>query len=414
MFDTDRWKEIYETLSKNKLRTALTGFGVMWGITMLIIMLGAGSGLKNGVSREFAGRVANSVFMWSRITSIPYKGYSKGRRIILTNDDTKALRDQIPEIDLISPGLQLGGWRGSNNVRYKDKIGAFEINGYMPAVQKIKLMDVSIGRFINDRDIKEERKICVIGKSTKKALFGKENPIGKYIMAQGVYFQVVGVFESSLRGEDAEDEDRSVYIPFSTFQKAFNQGNRVHWYALTSKAGVPVKVVEEKAKALLRRRHSVHPDDVRAMGSWNMEEEIIKFNSIFNGITALSWFVGILTLMAGIIGISNIMLIIIKERTVELGIRRAIGATPVDIIVQIILEAIVLTTLAGIIGIIFGVWVLELAGPYIQHEYFNNPNVDFNLVMTAFGILVFSGVLAGIIPSYRAVRIKPIEALRAE
>jgi putative ABC transport system permease protein len=260
----------------------------------------------------------------------------------------------------------------------------------------------------------EYRKVCVIGKITTKTLFPEEDPIGKYIKINGVYFQVVGTFHSGLKGDDSENEDRSIYIPFSTFQKAFNQGNRVHWFVMTSKKGVKVSIVQEEAKAILKQRHNVHPDDPRAIGGWNLEKEVEKFNMIFNGIKALSWFVGVLTLMAGVIGISNIMLIIIRERTQEIGVRRAIGATPAGIVLQIVLESMILTTFSGIIGIIIGVWLLEAAGPYIQHDYFSNPEIQFSVVLKAFGILALSGVFAGIIPSLRAVKIKPIEALRTE
>lgn len=413
MFDIDRWTEIYQTLSKNKLRSALTAFGVVWGIIMLIVMLGAGSGLQNGVSKDFAGRVANSVFMWSQSTSMPYKGFKKGRWVRLDNEDTKALRD-IPSLDLLSPGLQLGGWRGANNVSYKSRTGAFEINGFNQEVQYIKLLKMQTGRFLNERDMNEYRKVCVIGKITKATLFPEEEPIGKYIKINSVYFQVVGTFNSGLKGDDSENEDRSIYIPFTTFQKAFNQGNMVHWYVMTSKKGIKVSVVEDEAKTILKQRHNVHPDDPRAIGGWNMEKEVDKFNMIFNGIKALSWFVGVLTLLAGVIGISNIMLIIIRERTQEIGIRRAIGATPISIITQIVLESMILTVFSGIIGIIVGVWLLEAAAPYIEHDYFSNPEVQFSVVLKAFGILALSGIFAGVIPSLRAVKIKPIEALRTE
>lgn len=413
MFDIDRWAEIYQTLSKNKLRSALTAFGVIWGIIMLIVMLGAGSGLQNGVESDFSGRVANSVFMWSNTTSMPYKGFQKNRWFSLNNEDTEALKE-IPGLDLISPGLQLGGWRGANNVTYKNRTGAFEINGFAPDVQYIKLLKMQTGRFLNDRDLNEYRKVCVIGKITTAVLFPDEDPIGKYILVSGVYFQVVGTFHSGLNGDDSENEDRSIYIPFTTFQKAFNQGNAVHWFTLTSKKGLSISIIEEEAKQILKKRHDVHPDDPRAIGGWNMEKEVEKFTMIFTGIKALSWFVGTLTLLAGVIGISNIMLIIIRERTQEIGVRRALGATPVSIVVQIVLESMILTTFSGIIGIIAGVWLLELVGPYIQHDYFSNPEVAFSTVFTAFGILVFSGVFAGIIPSLRAVNIKPIEALRTE
>jgi putative ABC transport system permease protein len=299
-------------------------------------------------------------------------------------------------------------------VTYKNKTGAFEVNGFAPAVEFIKLLKMQTGRFLNDRDLNEYRKVCVIGKITTAVLFPEEDPIGKYIQINGVYFQVVGTFHSGLNGDDSENEDRSIYIPFTTFQKAFNQGNSVQWFTLTSQKGLSISGIEEEAKQILKKRHDVHPDDPRAIGGWNMEKEVEKFNMIFTGIQALSWFVGTLTLLAGVIGISNIMLIIIRERTQEIGVRRALGATPTSIVTQIVLESMILTTFSGIIGIIAGVWLLEIAGPYIQHDYFANPEVQFSTVFIAFSILIISGVFAGVIPSLRAVNIKPIDALRNE
>ena len=415
MFDRDRWEEIFATLSSNKTRTFLTAFGVSWGILMLMIMLGAGDGLQKGAKSEFSGMASNSIFMWSQSTSYAYKGYKKGRRVSFNNADTKALQDNLEEIDLISPGLQLGGWRGANNVSRKEKIGAFEINGYSPVAQQVKIMRVPKGRFINDRDMEEARKVCVIGDIVGQVLFKKdEDPIGDYIKIQGVYFKVVGQFKSSRKGDDGENEDRSVYIPFTTFQKVFNQGDKVGWYVMTSKEGIPASVLDEKAKALLRKRHNIHPNDMRAIGGWNLEEEIKKFDIIFTGINLLSWVVGTLTLLAGIIGVSNIMLVIIKERTQEIGIRRALGATPFSIILQIILESVTLTTLAGATGLVSGIALLENLGSFIQHAYFQNPEVDFNTAITSLIILIVFGALAGIIPALRAISIKPIDALRTE
>lgn len=415
IIDRDRWNEILETLSSNKLRTALTAFGVSWGIFMLIIMLGSGSGLENGVSREFSGRVSSSVFMWSRSTSIAYAGYREGRNIELDNRDTEALARNLEELDILSPGLQLGGWRGANNVSRKDKIGAFEINGYYPNAKDLKLLQLPLGRFLNDRDMEENRKVCVIGDIVLKLLFEPgEDPIGEYIEIQGVFFRVVGQFKSSRSAEEAEDEDRSIYIPFSTFQHAFHQGDRVHWFAMSSKPGIPASVLEDKAKDLLRKRHNIHPKDYRAIGSWNLEREVERFNNIFNGISLLSWIVGVLTLLAGVIGISNIMLIVVKERTREIGVRRAVGATPLDIVSQVILESILLTTLAGAIGFLAGVGLLENIGSLIEHEYFSNPEVNVNIALTSLMLLVVAGTFAGLIPAYRASSIKPVDALRSE
>lgn len=415
MIDTDRWTEIYATLSRNKLRTGLTAFGVSWGILMLLIMLGAGKGLENGASKEFAGRAANSVFMWSRSTSLAYDGYREGRPIQMTNQDTRALQENLPNLDLMSPGLQLGGWRGANNVSRGDKIGAFEINGFYPDAKEVKMLQLPVGRFINELDMQNRRKVCVIGKTVRDQLFEKhENPIGDFIKIQGVYFKIVGQFASSRTPEEAENEDRSIYIPFSTFQSSFNQGNRVHWYVMTAKEGTSAADLEEKAKAILRKRHHVHPNDYRAIGSWNLQKEIQKFTNIFIGIRALSWFVGSLTLLAGVIGISNIMLIIVKERTKEFGIRRAIGATPASIIFQVMLESVTLTFLAGALGFITGITLLENLGSLIKHQYFASPEVHFGTAVSALIVLAVGGALAGVLPSVRAVQIKPVDALRAE
>ncbi|MEQ8324399.1 MAG: ABC transporter permease [Vicingaceae bacterium] len=411
----ERLKEIFEVLSKNKLRTFLTSFGVGWGILMLVIMLGAGKGLENGVRRQFGGMAANSMFMWTQPTSIPYKGFKEGRYFNFNNSDTKALRDNIPEIEYISPGLQLGGWRGANNVKRGDKIGAFEVNGFTPDAQYVKLLKIPEGRFINERDIQEKRKICLIGKRVQQVLFNEgEEIIGQYIEVQGVHFRIVGLFESSRYGDQADNENQSIYIPFTTFQSAYNMGDRVFWYVLTAYSDVPASMVEEKAKNLLKDRHSVHPDDPRGIGGFNLAEEFQKVNMVFVGIQSLSWFVGVLTLFAGIIGISNIMLVIIRERTKEIGIRRSVGATPWSITSQIMLESIILTSVAGSLGLTVGVWLLEIFGDLIEDDAFTNPEVDFSVAITAIIVLIFSGVLAGLMPASRAVRINPVDALRSE
>ncbi len=414
LFERDIWNEIWVTLTRNKLRTALTAFGVSWGLFMLMIMLGASNGLENGVSREFAGRVSNSVVLWSQSTSIAYEGFQKGRRVEMNNDDAEAIQKQVESVDVVSPGLQLGGWRGANNVTFDGLSGAFEINGYYPNALKIKLLQIPLGRFINNRDIEEKTKVCVVGKIVRDQLFKGANPIGEYINIQGVNFRVVGQFNSGRSGDDAEDEDRSIYIPFSTFQHVFNQGDKIGWLVLTSKAGYPASKAEADVKKLLMKRHHIHPEDVRAFGSWNLEQNMQRTMRIFVGIEALSWFVGVLTLIAGIIGISNIMLVIIKERTREIGIQRALGSTPIRIVSQVVLESLTLTAISGIIGFLAGVYTIELAGKFIAHDFFTDPEINLNIALTALTILIISGALAGVIPASRALRIKPIEALRTE
>jgi putative ABC transport system permease protein len=418
IFDTDIWQEIYSALRKNKLRAALTAFGVFWGVFMLIIMLGSGTGLHNGAMQDFSKVATNSVYIWPRHTTVHYKGFPRGRRFRFNNDDIKALKDTIPELEYIAPRNKLGGYRGINNVNRGLKNGAFSIYGDYPEIAFIKLMDMTYGRFMNRLDLKEKRKVAVIGARVFKILFDLgEDPIGQYIKIQGVYFKVIGVFNTKAVGDDEEEENQVIFIPFTTFQHTFNFGNRVSWFSLTSVKNVPVSLVEKKAISLLAARHHVAPDDIHAFGHWNTEKEFNKFINLFRGIRGLVWFVGTITLIAGIIGVSNIMLVIVKERTREIGIRRAVGATPWKIVSHIILESILLTTFAGYFGLVSGVGILEMVSEALQRfgsrtDMFQNPEVDFQIAIIALIVLVVSGILAGMIPAHRAIRIKPVDAIR--
>ena len=418
IFDKDNWQEIFSALKKNKLRAVLTAFGVFWGVFMLIIMLGSGNGLQNGVIKDFKKIATNSVFIWPRQTTVSYKGFPQGRRFRFNNDDIKALKDNIPEIEYIAPRNKLGGHRGISNVNRGLKNGAFSIYGDFPAIYFIKLMDITYGRFINHLDLKEKRKVAVIGARVFKILFGPgEDPIEKYIKIQGVHFKVVGVFNSKAMGDEEEEENQAIFIPFTTFQQAFNYGKRVSWFSLTSVKHVPVSKVEKKAIALLAARHHVAPDDKHAFGHWNTEKEFQKFVGLFRGIRLLVWFVGTMTLIAGIIGVSNIMLVIVKERTREIGIRRAVGATPWKIISNIILESMLLTAFAGYFGLVVGVGMLEAVSKGLEifgqsTDMFQNPEVDFQIAIIALIVLIISGILAGMIPAHRAVSIKPVDAIR--
>lgn len=422
MFDLDSWHEIFEALKKNKVRTLLTAFGVFWGIFMLIIMLGSGTGLKNGVTAGFGNFATNSFFMWTQKTTIPYKGFPRNRWFNFKNDDIEGLRRSVPEIEILAPRLQGGGFRGGDNVTRGLKSGAFTINGDYPEWNLIDPVTITQGRFLNQMDILEKRKVAVIGSKVYDALFNPgENPLGQYIRIQGVYFNVIGVFKPNNSNVNfGGDKDQSIFMPFSTLQKTYNYGDVVGWFAITSKEGVPASEVEEKVVALMKQRHSVHPDDDQAIGHFNIEAQYKKMKGLFGGINGLIWLVGIGTLLAGVIGISNIMLVIVKERTKEMGIRRALGAAPAIIIRQIIAESVFLTTLAGYIGLVIGVGLLELINYFLSKSeggkdtMFKNPEVDFNVAVIALAILVISGVLAGIIPAKRAVSIKPIEALRDE
>ena len=414
MFDLDRWQEIYSTLRKNKMRTLMTAFGVFWGIFMLVVMLGAGRGLENGVSKEMGDFATNSAFMWTQATTIPYKGFPKGRWFTFTNEDIKALRDNVPEIDLLAPRIQ----RGGVPVVYGLSSAVYQIQGDYPDFNKIDPVDIIHGRYINDIDISTSRKVAVVGKRVIDDLFEpEEEPIGKYIRIQGVYFQVIGVFASKRSGGWGESQEQTITLPFTSMQRTFNIGNRVYLFALTSQPHVSVSQTLEKAKTLMLACHSCSPDDKEAIASNDMEEQFLKIKRLFNGVAALIWLVGTGTLLAGIIGISNIMLVVVKERTKEIGVQRAIGARPRTIIMSIMLEAVILTAIAGYFGLVCGVGVVELvdaAFPPAPDVMFAHPEVHFRTALSALVLLIISGALAGLIPAYRAVSVKPIEALRYE
>ncbi|MCB0794222.1 MAG: ABC transporter permease [Flavobacteriales bacterium] len=415
MFDRDRWDEIWMTISRNKLRSFLTMFGVSWGIFMLIVMLGMGNGLRSGVLGSFEGWATNSCFIWTMRTSMPFEGFQRGRRFNFENSDIDAIRTGVEGVDVVAPRLQLGGWRDANNVSYKGSTGAFNVYGDIPDVIKIQATRILQGRFLNEKDIRDERKVCVIGSKVARMLFKDVDPMGEYLKIKGVYFRVVGVHHPRASAEMGEDKSGDIHIPFSTFQKAFNSINMVHWFSVTGKPGVEVAQIEKEVKLLMAKRHKVHPEDPLAFGSWNMQQMFNMMSMLFIGIGALSWTVGILTLIAGVIGISNIMLVIIKERTKEIGIRRSIGASPASITVQIILEAISLTFIAGYIGLVGGVALLEAIGAIgIESDFFASPEVDLSVALVALTVLLVSGLLAGLFPSRRALRIKAIDALRAE
>ncbi len=420
MFDKDRWTEVYMALKSNKMRTFLTAFGVFWGIFMLIIMLGSGKGLENGVYYGMGDFATNSVFVWAQPTSKAYKGFKQGRRYNFTNEDTQAILDNIPEIKLLAPRIEARGGNANNNVVRGLKTGAFSILGDVPDVNKIDPLNMTSGRFLNEIDLQKNRKVAVIGKRVHEVLFkDDEEAVGDYIKINGIFFQVVGVFHSMHSQGWGEWQDQCVFIPFTTLQKTYNYGNRVGHYSITSKDNYTASYVEGKVKDLLKRRHKIHPDDDRAIGSHNVEQEFIKINKLFLGISGLIWIVGIGTLLAGIIGVSNIMLFIVKKRTKEIGIQRAIGASPSMIISSVITESVVLTSIAGWVGLTIGVVLLELLSFAIEKSggdqpMFTHPEVNFNLAMLALGILILSGIIAGIIPAKRAVSIKPIDAIRDE
>lgn len=418
IFDLDNWQEISTAMRKNKLRTALTAFGVFWGIFMLVIMLGSGNGLRNGVMQEFSGTATNSFFMWAQSTSKPYKGLQPNRSFNFTSEDGEALKQTLPELKIVAPMNQLGGYNSNNNVVRGLKTAAFSIYGIHPELANIQQFNLTQGRFINALDIRDRRKVAVIGdKVIEKMFTADENPIGQYIKVNGVNFMVTGLLKGSGKGNQAREQAEAIYLPFSAFSQAFNMGDRVGWFSVMSADNVSVSLAEEKAMALLKERHKIAPDDARAIGHWNMGKEFLKLNGLFTGIEMLVWFVGIGTLMAGIIGVSNIMLIVVKERTREIGVRRAIGAPPSTIVSQLILESVTLTSIAGYAGLVVGIGLLELVSqnlPTGGGMMFLHPGVDLMVALKALGILIFSGALAGFIPAQRALEISPVEALRTE
>ena len=420
MLDTDSFQEIILTLRRNKLRSILTAFGVFWGILMLVVMLGAGKGLHNGVTDDFSRYATNAVYIWTRATSDPYQGMPVGRRFQMNNDDMIALLSGVPEIQHLAPRLQLRKAEGVNNVTRGLRTGTFDVYGDYPELIKIQLMEMQKGRFLNHLDLDNKRKVAVIGKRIYEELFESgEEPIGTSIEISGVYFQVIGVFDiESLAGEDHDDLKR-VYVPLTTFQSAFNYGNRIGWISITAKNGIPVSEVQEKAIKILSQRHKVAPEDKRAFGYWNSEKEFAKIQNLFIGIDFLIWFVGLFTLIAGVIGVSNIMLIVVKERTKEIGIKRAIGATPLRIVSQIISESVLITAFSGYWGLVIGVVLLEtvsklMAGTVTRSSMFKNPEVDLQVALISLAVLVVAGALAGLIPAQRAISIKPVDAIRQD
>ncbi len=419
VFDRDNWYEIWASLDKNRVRTALTAFGVFWGIFMLMLLLGSGRGLENGTQADFAGSATNSFYVWTRSTTKAYRGLPPGRRFELNNGDVEAVRREVPEAGVIAPRNQLGGFSRGNNVSRGTRAGGFTVMGDYPEIRGIQNVRIDHGRFLNPLDLEEGRKVAVVGTRVQELLFDAgEEPIGDFVRINGVYFKVIGVFSPTSRGNQALRDAETIFIPFTTFQRAFNVGDEVGWFAITSKPGISASLVEERVLELLAQRHRVHPEDRRAFGHWNTEEEFRQLQGLFGGIRVLIWIVGVGTLAAGVIGVSNIMLIVVKERTKEIGLRRAIGATPMSIITQILLESVALTALSGYLGLLAGVVVVEgsriaMQTAGVNADMFQNPGVSFSNALQALAILIICGALAGLIPARRAVAVSPVEALHA-
>ena len=419
MFNKDRWNEILEALNANRFRTLLTAFGVFWGILILVLLLALTNGLKTGVSAGFNNFATNSMFMWSQGTSKPYKGLPKGRFFNFKLEDVAVLKDQVPELKYVSPRNQLGGFRGSNNVTRNEKTGAYNVYGDYPEFIKQQPMDITSGRFISYSDIEDKRKVAIIGVDVVKGLYDiGEEPIGTYIKINAINFLVVGTFKNPKSNGDQEEEANTIFVPFTTFSQAFNRADNVGWMAITAHDETVITDVKEKVFTIMREQRTVHPDDERAIGHADLAKEFGQIQGLFSILSFVSYFVGALILMSGVIGISNIMLIVVKERTKEIGIRRALGATPWEIKSQVLQESLVLTIVSGMAGIAVAagfIWimnfVLSQSGPV---DNFANPSVNIGVVLIALTILLVSGILAGLIPATRATQMKPVDALRIE
>ena len=418
IFDYDTWQEIFSSIAKNKTRTVVTIIGVLWGIFIYITLSGSAKGLDNGFDREFQDMAMNSMFVWPQSTSIPYAGFKIGRSPRLTIQNVKTLKQQVPEIQYIAPRNARGVRSGPPaSVVYGDISRTYNIYGDYPEYTEISTKKIyKGGRFINNSDIKNKRKVCVIGERTKKELFEKDdNPVGKFIRIDNVYFQVVGVHKYNPGGGFETDGD--IFIPFETFKNLYNTGDKVNWFVIAAYDNADVIAVEKKVKKALKRIHNVSPDDERAFGSFNLGELFNRIKGFADGMTFLSLVVGMATIIAGVIGIGNILLISVKERTKELGVRRALGATPAEVRIQIVLESIFLTLIAGVLGIILGAVALATINFFTQDLAdfpYTNPTVPTLLVLGALLIMTVMGTLIGLIPAQRAVSIKPIDALREE
>jgi len=420
MFDLDKWQEIWQTIARNKVRSIFTAFGVFWGILMLTILLGAGNGLENGMMDSIKGFATNSCFFYTEATTVPYHGFKKGRNWNMHNSDIKVILGNCKEIKYLAPML-FGGGGGENNTVRGDKAGTFRVRGCYPDYAKVEEQEIIWGRYINDVDVKDVRKVCFIGKNVYEKLFAKgENPLGQVIRSNGIYYSVIGVGAGMSQVQIGGRSDDMVILPFSTMQRAYNQGDIIHFMAATAKDGHDAKLLEAEITNILKTQNNIAPEDEVAVGSFNIGEQFKMFSYLFLGIKILIWIVGIGTLLAGAIGVSNIMLVSVRERTKEIGIRRALGAKPFDIISQIMNESLVLTSIAGFMGLSLGVGILSVFDNIINnvpegHNIFiKNIIINFNVALSASFILIMMGLLAGMLPAQRAMKIKAIEALSEE
>ncbi len=420
MFDLDKWQEIWLTITRNKTRSFFTAFGVFWGILMLTILLGMGNGLENGMMSEIKGFATNSCFFFTDQTSLPYKGFKKGRTWDMHNSDIAVIKANCESLQYLAPML-FGGGMGENNTVHGDKAGTFQVRGCYPDYAKIEEQEIIYGRYINDVDVKECRKVCFIGKTVYDKLFDVgENPLGQTIRSNGIYYTIIGVGSGMSQVQIGGQSDEMVVLPFSTMQRAYNLGDQIQFLAATAREGEDAGELEKDITTILKTQNNIAPDDDRAVGSFNISEQFKMFSYLFLGINILIWIVGTGTLLAGAIGVSNIMLVSVRERTKEIGIRRALGAKPRDIITQIMSESLVITSIAGFFGLSLGVGILSLIDniinnlPAESNIFIKNIIIHFDIALTASFILILMGLLAGMLPANRAMKIKAIEALSEE
>lgn len=419
MFDIDRWQEIWVTITRNKTRSVLTGFGVFWGILMLVLLLGSGNGLKNGIMKNVDGFATNSAFFFSERTGEAYKGYKKGRYWQMRNRDLETIRQRVKGVRYLSPMIMQ--WGGQNNVVKGQKSGTYNVRGVYSEYFNIETQHVLAGRLLNEIDMLERRKVCLIGSIVREVLFTpNEDPIGEYIRVNGIYYQVVGVIKPKPRAQIGGRTEESIMLPFKTLQQASNQGDKFWFLCATAEDGYPCDDMVEDIKTVLKSQNEISPTDPQAVNSFTIAKQFETFALLFMGINIVVWAVGIGTLLAGIIGVSNIMMVTVRERTREIGVRRALGAKPFDIISQIMSESLLLTAMAGLMGLSFGVLLLDLVNRVMENggisddTFFRNPEINIGVAVAATVILLFSGLLAGLIPAWRAMQIKAIDAIREE
>jgi putative ABC transport system permease protein len=420
LFKRDTWQEIYHSLQNNKLRTFLTMIGVGWGMFLFVALLGAAKGMENGFDKLFSGFATNSIFMWAQNTSIPYNGFPKGRPVSLHLPDMDLLQKKINQIDYISPQNSRGNFGNPGEQMNKDgKTATYTLTGDYPVGNKISEKKLIFGRYLNDADVSGNKNVAVIGEAIYKNFFDakkNENPIGKSISIKGLFFNVIGVYKVAKAG-GPNSNDTTAFIPLSTYTKMYNDGDKVGFFAIVSKPNADLKIVEEQAKQELKKKNNVSPEDTNAFGTFNLGKMFEKMTGFLTGMQLLTIIVGTLTILAGVIAISNILLITVTERTKEIGIRRALGAKPAEVRNQILLESVVITLTSGILGFIFGILLLMIINILTKDQDkfpFYNPTVNYLEVFAAMAVMTVLGLIIGMIPAQRAVRIKPIEALRSE